>query len=87
MRCWSGGVLVQEINRKWWLALVVLLCLAPSTFAAKDEAQTKKCDAKHPKNCAMQVPEGSSSLVYVLGVGVTCLGAMLLRSRVARAIS
>lgn len=76
---------MKNMNRKWWLGLVALLCLAPATFAVqvRDEAK-KKCDPKHPKNCPTRVPEGGSSLVYVLGAGVTCLGAMLVRSRVAK---
>jgi hypothetical protein len=74
---------MKNINRKWWLALVALMCLASTTFAVQDEAK-KTCDPKHPKNCPKQVPEGGSSLVYVLGAGVACLGAMLVRSRVAK---
>lgn len=75
---------MKSINRKWWLGLVALLCLVPTSFAVQDEAKPKKCDSKHPKNCPKQVPEGGSSLVYLLGAGVTCLGAMLVRSRVAK---
>ena len=57
---------------------VALLSLASAAFA------DKKCDPKHPKGCAQQMPEGGSSLVYLLGAGVTCLGAMIVRSRVAK---
>jgi hypothetical protein len=32
---------MMSINRKWWLALVALLCLAPTTFAVQDEAKPK----------------------------------------------
>ncbi len=30
------------------------------------------------------VPEGGSAAVYLLGVGLTCFGAMFLRSRIAK---
>jgi hypothetical protein len=76
---------MKNNNRKWWLALVALLGLASATFAGQVEDQAhKKCDPKHPKGCPQQVPEGGPSLVYVLGAGVTCLGAMLVRSRFAK---
>lgn len=77
---------MKNTNRKWWLALVAFLSLASATFAGQVEDQgRKKCDPKHPKDCRQeQVPEGGSSLAYLLGAGVTCLGAMLVRSRVAK---
>ena len=75
---------MQIRKKKSWLALVALLCLVPATFALQDEAKPKKCDPKHSRNCPTQVPEGGSSLVYVLGAGVACLGAMLVRSRIAK---
>jgi hypothetical protein len=76
---------MKNMNRQRWLALVTLLCLAPATFAVQVEDHAKKkCDPKHQKNCPQRVPEGGSSLVYVLGAGVTCLGAMLVRSRAAK---
>jgi hypothetical protein len=77
------GVLMKNTNRKWWLGLLAFLCFASTTFAVQDEAK-KKCDDKHPKNCTAQVSEGGSSLVYLLGAGITCLGAMLVRSRLAK---
>jgi hypothetical protein len=74
---------MKNWNRNWWLGLLALLCLASTTFAVQDEAR-RNCDDRHRKNCTAQVPEGGSSLVYVLGAGVTCLGAMFVRSRVAK---
>ncbi len=74
---------MKNTNRKWWLGLLAFLCLASTTFGAQDEAR-KKCDDKHPRNCTTRASEGGSSLVYVLGAGVTCLGAMLVRSRLAK---
>jgi len=87
---------MKNMIRKWWIALVALLCMAPATFAiqvqyeadkkcdAKHPKNCQPCDAKHPKDCQQSVPEGGSSLVYVLGAGVACLGAMLVRSRFAK---
>ena len=71
------------MNRKWWLGLVALLCLTSTTFAVKDDGR-RKCQPNRPHDCATQVPEGGNSLIYVLGAGVTCLGAMLIRFRVAK---
>jgi hypothetical protein len=71
---------------KWWLASMALLCLAPATFALPS------VDPKHfdpRQNWSRQgvpeqpVPEGGSSLVYLLGAGAICLGAMLFRARMA----
>ena len=63
---------------KWWLAAVVICCLAPAAFAGRDRAQG--CDPKHDKHC-QQVPEGGSAAIYLFGAGLTCFGAMFLRSR------
>ena len=73
---------MKSLNRKWWLTALVLLCLAPSTFAAKPKWD-KGCDQGRPRKC-QQVPEGGSALIYVLGAGIACLGAVISRSRVAR---
>jgi hypothetical protein len=75
---------MKSKNRKWWLAVVGLLCLAPTAFAVRDPPKSKRCDPGRSINCRTTVPEGGSCLVYVLGAGVTCLGAMLVRSRVAK---
>jgi hypothetical protein len=83
---------MQNVNRKWWLGLVALLCLAPATFAVQDHNNDWRGDhindrrggpIRHENPQPLAVPEGGSALVYLLGAGVTCLGAMLLRSRVA----
>ena len=77
---------MKNVNRRWWLALVALISLASADLSGQVEDQAKnKCDPKHPKGCPQQqVPEGGSSLVYVLGAGITCLGALLVRSRIAK---
>jgi hypothetical protein len=64
---------MKNINRKWWLALVALLCLVPAASAAEKSKPKKR------------LPEGGSAAVYLLGAGITCLGAMFVRSRVPKA--
>ena len=68
-------------KRKWWLAVVALCCLAPAAFADRD--CDKKCGPNSWKNC-QRVPEGGSTAIYLFGAGLTCFGAMLLRSKVAK---
>jgi hypothetical protein len=63
---------MKNINRKWWLTVLAVLLLIP-VASAKPKDKPKK-----------SVPEGGSALVYVLGAGITCLGAMAVRSRSAR---
>ena len=62
---------------KWLLAVAALCCLAPSTFASTGVARKNF-------NWQIQVPEGGSAAVYVLGAGLTCFGAMFLRSKLAK---
>jgi hypothetical protein len=62
---------MKNVHRKWWLAVVAVLCLAPVA------------SAKHKKT-RTSVPEGGSAAVYLLGAGITCLGAMVVRSKSAR---
>lgn len=74
---------MRSLNRKWWLAVVALLCLAPATLGAKPRKPIDPgCQPAQARRCR-QVPEGGSALIYLLGVGITCAGAMLIRSRVA----
>jgi hypothetical protein len=65
-------------NGKWLLAVVALCCLAPAAFA--DGHHRRGCDPCD-RNC-QQVPEGGSAALYLLGAGLTCIGAMFLRSKV-----
>jgi hypothetical protein len=60
---------MKNVNRKWWLAVAVVLCLTPAAFAKRPSAA---------------VPEGGSAAVYLLGAGITCLGAMVVRSRLPK---
>jgi hypothetical protein len=73
--------LMKALSRKCLLAVVVSLCLVPASFAGKPN-HDQRCDPRR-RDC-QQVPEGGSAIVYVLGTAVTCLGAMLIRSRSAK---
>ena len=68
---------------KWWLAIVVICCLAPAAFADHDYDKDRRCEPHQRRNC-QQVPEGGSTAIYLLGAGLTCFGAMFLRSRVVK---
>jgi hypothetical protein len=77
---------------KWWLALVAICCLAPVAFAKqeqyqkpdRDHYQSRRCDPRGQDCGKKQVPEGGSTGMYLLGTGLTCLGAMFLRSKQAK---
>ncbi|HEX9111248.1 MAG TPA: hypothetical protein VF845_07190 [Terriglobales bacterium] len=66
---------MRNINRKWWLTVLALLLLMPVASATPWKSKTKKHHS---------VPEGGSALVYLLGAGMTSLGAMVVRSRSAK---
>ena len=69
---------MKSLSRKCLLAVVALLCMAPASFANKPNKDKDKC--RPGVNC-QQLPEGGSAAIYLLGAGITCLGAMLIRSR------
>jgi len=71
---------MSKSNRKWWLAAILIVCLAPLSLA--DRGRGHGCEP-HSRGC-QQVPEGGSAAVYLLGAGLTCFGAIFLRSRIAR---
>jgi hypothetical protein len=73
-----GAIPMKSLSWKCLLAVVVLLCMAPASFANKPYKDKDKC--RPGVNCR-QVPEGGSAAIYLLGAGITCLGAMLIRSR------
>jgi len=66
---------------KWWLGIIVVCCLVPAAFADRDKCSPH--DRDQNKHCPQQVPEGGSAVVYLLGAGLTCFGAMYLRSKVS----
>jgi hypothetical protein len=57
---------------------VLLLLMVPAAFAKKPKED--KCDQRRDRRCE-QVPEGGSAAIYLVGAGITCLGAMVIRSR------
>jgi len=69
---------MNKRNGKWWLA-VALCCLAPMALADRGRRHGGGCG----RDCT-QVPEGGSTAIYLLGAGLTCFGAMFLRSKVAK---
>ena len=73
---------MKVINRKWWLTATALLLLMPAAFATPGKSHQRHRQLSDPT--ALTAPEGGSTWVYVLGAGITCLGAMVLRSQSAR---
>jgi hypothetical protein len=69
---------VSNRKAKWWLAAVAICCLAPAAFADQG------FNPQSRKKLKQQVPEGGSTAIYLLGAGLTCFGAMFLRSKLAR---
>jgi len=68
---------------KWWLT-AALICLSPFAMALKGPGKDRGgCDHNRGRDC-QQAPEGGSAAIYILGAGVTCLGAMFIRSRYAK---
>jgi hypothetical protein len=71
---------MNDKNGKWLLAVVALCCLAPAAFATPATPPLPCATCKAP----VQVPEGGSTAIYLLGAGLTCFGAVFLRSRLAK---
>ena len=72
---------------KWWLTALVLCCLAPAAFADKCDRHDWNWNWDKDKHCAPKtssMPEGGSTAIYLLGAGLTCFGAMFLRSKLAK---
>lgn len=69
---------MKNISRNLWLAAVLICCLCPVGFAHHN------CDKNHSHDCQTAATEGGSASIYLLGIGLICSGAMLLRSRAVR---
>jgi hypothetical protein len=63
---------------KKWLLLGALVLLTP-VFTFAHSPKDSGCGLRKEK--CRQVPDGGSAASYLLAVGATCLGAMLVRSR------
>jgi hypothetical protein len=70
----------EPMNRKWWLALLALLCLVPGAYAGEADRAPRRGNERNYQ----QVPEGGSAAVYLLGAGIACLGAMFIRFRASK---
>jgi len=71
---------MKSLRRSFLLVVAILICLAPVSFAGRPR-HDERC---RPGRRCQQVPEGGSGVVYLLGAGLTCLGAMVIRSRAAK---
>ena len=68
---------------KWWMAALLVCCLAPAALADQGRGG-HGCDPGEKGCHQQQTPEGGSATMYLLAAGVTCVGAMLLKSRRAK---
>lgn len=64
---------------KWWLA-IALISAAPAALA-DGYGGGGGCDGKHPDKHCQQVPEGGSTVAYLVAAGMISLGAMVIRQR------
>jgi len=71
---------MKNRKSKWWLAAVAMCCLAPAALAQCHMGNP----CVDPPKPSTAVPEGGSTAIYLLGAGLTCFGAMFLRSRLAK---
>lgn len=68
---------------KKWLLLGALVLLTPIfSVAQHTDKQREGCSFREPR--CRQVPDGGSAVSYLLAVGATCLGAMVVRSRFSK---
>ena len=68
-------------NWKWLLGVVALCWLAPAAFATTSPGP---CAVGATCAAPVAMPEGGSTAIYLLGAGLTCFGAMFLRSKLAK---
>ncbi len=77
---------MSKVARKWVLGASLLLCLMPLSFALDRDPDPGrgrgKC--KPHDNCSDSVPEGGSAAWYLLAAGLTCVGALSVRSRLSK---
>jgi hypothetical protein len=69
-------------SAKCWLVIIALILLTPIFSAAQQAERSRGCGKydRNDRKCR-QVPDGGSGAIYLLGIGVSCLGATLIRSR------
>jgi hypothetical protein len=71
-------------SAKWCLAIVMLCCLSPLASAKRWNPPPPPPPCRGHDCNWKTVPEGGSTAVYLFGTGLTCLGAMFLRSKMAK---
>jgi hypothetical protein len=73
------------IRNSSYVAIVALLCLAPSALALQNiheaEADKHKKPCRNDRPCSVAAAEGGSTGLYLLLAGASCLGAMFVNSR------
>jgi hypothetical protein len=73
----------MSLSGKFLLAAAILLYLVSASFASKPIRDDGRCNDHSRRRCEY-MPEGGSAAAYLLGAGLTCLGAMFVRSRSSR---
>jgi hypothetical protein len=75
---------MTNIARKWLLGAFLMLCVVPSSFALDPDFGRDHRKCQPGDNCQQQAPEGGSAAIYLLAAGLTCWGALSLRSRLSK---
>jgi hypothetical protein len=76
---------MSKRSTKWYLAAAAVLLLVPAFSVAQASDNGKGAPVRgRPARPCQTVPDGGSALSYLLGVGLTCFGAMFLRSRASQ---
>ena len=74
---------MSNSKAKWWMAALLVCCIAPAALADQG-CGGHGCDPRQKGCQQQQTPEGGSAAMYLLAAGVTCAGAMFLKSRMAK---
>ena len=74
---------MSDSKAKWWMAALLVCCIAPVALADQGRGG-HGCDPRQKGCQQQQTPEGGSAAMYLLAAGVTCAGAMFLKSRMAK---
>jgi hypothetical protein len=72
---------MNKVARKCLLGASLLLCLTPLSSALDRDPGKHHDKCKPHDDCYQAVPEGGSAAMYLLAAGLTCLGAVFIRSR------